>query len=568
MIKSVTKIVKQRKPLFQQLEFSSPIPQLLKRIYLNRGISNESEIHTELSGLLSFHSLLNIEKASKLLADGIQNQQKFMVIGDFDTDGATSTALAVKALKTLGAIHVEYLIPNRFEYGYGLTPEIVNKAAQHHPNIIITVDNGISSHEGVLRAKYHGIKTLITDHHLSPEILPDADVIINPNQPLDTFHSKHIAGVGVIFYVMLALRDYLKAKHINMAQFLDLVALGTVADVVSLDKNNRILVYHGINRIRSGACSPGILALLQTNRRKIADISPSDLGYTVAPRLNAAGRLEDMSLGVACLLSEDKTTAENYALELEQLNSQRREIESEMTYQAEKVLPQVSLENISTGLCLYHTDFHQGVIGILAGRLKDRFHRPVVVFAKVNETELKGSARSIPGCHLRDILALIDTKNPGLINKFGGHAMAAGLSIDEKSFQLFSTIFNQTLENAIQPEILNNIILTDGELQADELSIDSALLLQNQLIWGQGFPEPLFQGNFVVLDQKLINQKHLKLRLRYGESNSTIDAIAFNHPEHISAQSNKTHINIVYRLSINDYMGLKTLQLIIEHFAH
>jgi single-stranded-DNA-specific exonuclease len=335
--------------------------------------------------------------------------------------------------------------------------------------------------------------------------------------------------------------------------------------VVFLDKNNRILVHHGINRIRHEQCSPGILALLHSSRRKTAEVNSSDLGYIVAPRLNAAGRLEDMSLGVACLLSEDKNDAEKFALELEQLNAQRREIESEMTYQAEKILPQLSLENPTIGLCVYHQDFHQGVIGILAGRLKDRYHRPVIVFSKVNETELKGSARSIQGCHLRDILALIDTKKPGLINKFGGHAMAAGLSIDENNFSLFSDIFIKTLNENIQPEILHNILLTDGELFQHELTIDSAVLLQNQLIWGQGFPEPLFQGNFIILDQKLINQKHLKLKLKSGERSQPIDAIFFNYPEHISVQHPKKLVNFVYRLSINEYLGLKSLQLIIEY---
>lgn len=573
MNNSVTKFIQQRKPISSEAVFSDTIPPLLQRLYRNRGITHEQEIATDLSALLPFHSLRHIQKAAKLLAKGVQEQQKFLIIGDFDTDGATSTALAVKSLKAFGAKEVHYLIPNRFEYGYGLTPEIVDVAAQFKPDILITVDNGISSHDGVLQAKKYGMKVLITDHHLPAETLPAADVIINPNQPEDEFPSKNLAGVGVIFYVMLALRDYLNAKSINMAQFLDLVALGTVADVVPLDKNNRILVHHGLHRIRQERCSYGIIALLQSARRKLKSLTASDLGYAIAPRLNAAGRLEDMSLGVACLLSDSLSEAQPFAAELEQLNAQRKEIESDMTQQAEKILAPLEIHDpLSSSLCLYHPEFHQGVIGILAGRLKDRYHKPAVIFAKVNDTELKGSARSIPGLHLRDLLALIHTRHPDLILKFGGHAMAAGLSIDEKNFDQFSSLFNQTVLEILQPEYLQNILLTDGELTFEELSLSSAELLETQSVWGQGFPEPLFYGQFQIIHQTLLQNKHLKLKLKPVLSQSRtpstslpiLDAICFNYPHQMSS----SRIHMAYKLSVNEYLGSKKLQLIIEHLEY
>lgn len=543
-------------------EFSSE-PDLFKRIDANRGIENPEDLHTELSQLLNFESLLNIQKAAQIIGEGVLAQQKFLILGDFDTDGATSTALAVSALKALGAKYVDYLIPNRFEYGYGLSPEIVDLAATRKPDILITVDNGISSHEGVKRANEYGIKVVVTDHHLAGETLPEADVIINPNQPNDNFKSKNIAGVGVIFYVMLATRKYLNSS-VNMSQFLDLVALGTVADVVVLDKNNRILVSQGIRRMRAGLSRPGIYALLKTGKRDKNRVRTSDLGFAVAPRLNAAGRLEDMSLGVACLLSDNDIEAYRLAVELDSLNINRREIESDMVLQAECILKDFNLSNIPESICLYHPDFHQGVIGILAGRLKEKYHRPTFVFSKVNEFELKASARSIPGLHLRDILALMDSRHPKLISKFGGHAMAAGLTLPMSHFEKFSDILNNTIIEKADKNNFENILLTDGELSPAQFSLETAQLLRDYAPWGQGFPEPLFEGEFEILNQQLIQDKHLKLFLMPHSYSNPIEAILFNYGKIVPAEKTKK-IKIAYRLDINHYNDQQKLQLMVEY---
>lgn len=554
-------------------QLSSELPALLKKIYIHRGITHENQINYALSALLKFHDLLNIHTAVALLAQGIQAQKKILIIGDFDSDGATSTALAVKALQAFGAKQVNYLIPNRFEYGYGLTPEIVDTAQERFkPDILITVDNGISSHAGVLRAHTYGMQVLITDHHLPGKNLPVAEVIVNPNQPNDQFASKNLAGVGVIFYVMLALRDYLKNSlrqniTVNMAQFLDLVALGTVADVVLLDQNNRILVYQGLLRIRHQLACPGIQALLLKSQRESSQLTTSDLAFALAPRLNAAGRLDDMSLGVECLLSHDRQTANQLATQLDQLNKDRRLIETDMLSQAEKLLENIRLdthtENIPAGICLYHADFHQGVIGILAGRLKERYHRPVIVFSKISSTELKGSARSITGVHLRDLLALIHTKNPAIISQFGGHAMAAGLTIPLKNLAVFSALFTEYLEKILTPEISKNILFTDGELTPAEFSTATIKLFE-ALPWGQGFPAPLFEGKFQVLKQMLLQDKHLKLCLQLHDHAGCIyTGIMFNYGKLIPDNTNIIHI--AYRLDLNDYQGMQNIQLIIEH---
>jgi len=544
----------------KQRDFSHE-QDLLKRIYANRGIEDADELNTDLSQLLNFDQLLNVEKAGEIIGQGIQEQKKFLILGDFDTDGATSTAVAVSALKVLGAQHVDYLIPNRFEYGYGLTPEIVDLAATKNPDILITVDNGISSHDGVKKAKEYGMCVVVTDHHLAGETLPDADVIVNPNQPDDNFVSKNIAGVGVIFYVMLATRKYLN-NTASMAQFLDLVALGTVADVVMLDKNNRILVSHGIKRIRAGLSRPGIYALLKVAKRDAQRTRTSDLGFSVAPRLNAAGRLEDMSLGVACLLSQDDISAYRMAIELDSLNQNRREIESDMLMQAEKILEHIKFESIPESICVYHADFHQGVIGILAGRIKDRYHRPTFVFSKVNDTQLKASARSIAGLHLRDILALIDSRHPTLITKFGGHAMAAGLTIPLENFSKFSDILHQTVMEKADKNYFENVLLTDGELTESQLNIENAMLLRDCAPWGQGFSEPLFEGEFEIASQQLIQNKHLKLFLSQNKNNIPIEAMLFNYGSMLKAEKIKT----VYRLDINHFNQQQKLQLIIEYW--
>lgn len=548
------------KRTLKQREFSHE-PDLLKRIYANRGVEEPNALSTELVQLLNFDSLRNIEKASEIIGKGIQTQKKFLILGDFDTDGATSTAVAVGALKALGAQNVDYLIPNRFEYGYGLTPEIVELAAQKKPDILITVDNGISSHEGVKKAKEYGMTVVVTDHHLAGETLPDADAIVNPNQPDDNFASKNIAGVGVIFYVMLATRKYLK-NTVSMSQFLDLVALGTVADVVVLDKNNRILVSQGIKRIRAGLSRPGIYALLKVAKRDAPRLRTADLGFAVAPRLNAAGRLEDMSLGVACLLSQDDISAYRMAIELDSLNQSRREIESDMLVQAEKIVQQFTLDNVPESICLYHPDFHQGVIGILAGRIKDRYHRPTFVFSKIDDVTLKASARSIPGLHLRDILALMDSRYPNVITKFGGHAMAAGLTLPLANYERFTEILNKVVVEKAEEHYFDNILLTDGALTETQLTLENAALLRDCAPWGQGFSEPLFEGEFNIARQQLIQEKHLKLFLTQDKNHLPIEAMLFNYGSLLQADKIKT----AYRLDINYFNQQQKLQLIIEHW--
>jgi len=482
-------------------------PHVLQRIYAARGVIKKAELDNQLNQLLPFTGLLNIEKACHRLSQALEHSERIIIIGDFDADGATSTALAVSALKVMGAKQVHFLVPNRFAFGYGLTPGIVAVAKHHAPQLIITVDNGISSFEGVKAANEAGIDVLITDHHLAGEVLPEATVIINPNQPGDTFASKSIAGVGVIFYVMLALRHHLRQQgwfetqnipEPNMAQFLDLVALGTVADVVMLDQNNRILVEQGLRRIRAGACRPGIQALIEIAKRDRVYLRETDLGFAVAPRLNAAGRLDDMSLGIDCLLAETDAAARTLARELDELNLERRKIESEMQTQALQALDKLTAlshaEQLPSVLCLLDKSWHQGVIGILAGRLKERYHRPVIAFAKVSEDELKGSARSIQTINIRDVLASIDVKHPGLITKFGGHAMAAGLSLPPKHFELFREILTNTITTELQGMIPEGVILSDGSLAPKDLQLSFAKMIQQGGPWGQQFPEPLFDS--------------------------------------------------------------------------
>lgn len=550
------------------------IHPILNRIYANRNIQSQKELERGLDHLLPFHDLLGIQSAVSCLASALENQQKILIVGDFDSDGATSTALAIRALKSLGAKDVRYLVPNRFEFGYGLSPELVEVAKEFSPDLIVTVDNGIANHAGVSAAKEAGIKVLITDHHLPSETLPSADAIVNPNQLNDPFASKCIAGVGVIFYVMLALRRYLcdqdwfAKKNIpepNMSQFLDLVALGTVADVVSLDHNNRIMVYQGLRRIRSNQCIPGITALLQIASRNQSQVTSTDLGFAVAPRLNAAGRLDDMSLGIECLLSDDLNQAREMAIVLDQLNDERRAIEQEMQTQALAVLNSISFKktDLPRGICLYDENWHQGVIGILAGRVKDRFHRPVIVFAPANDIELKGSARSIYGLHIRDALSELTIKYPSLIKKFGGHSMAAGLTINRADFKKFSEAFNDIVCNKLDEESLNQVLLSDGELSKEELDLEMAEILREAGPWGQLFPEPLFDGVFTLLDQRLVGGKHLKMNL--SKDDKVIDAIAFNVDLNRWPNYRCRAVNIAYRLDVNEFRGSKKLQLVVEY---
>lgn len=550
------------------------MPQFLQRIYVARGIQSIQELEKGLEQLLPYHSLKNISAAVACLVNSLIQQEQILVIGDFDADGATSTALAVSCLKMMGA-KVSFLVPNRFEFGYGLTPEIVAVAAQANPDLLLTVDNGISSHEGVAAAVEKNIKVIITDHHLPGEFLPKADAIVNPNLPGDTFPSKNLAGVGVIFYVLMALRaklrelDWFKQQSLpepNMAAFLDLVALGTVADVVPLDRNNRILVHQGLTRICTGKVRPGIRALIEVAGKQIEQMTAADLGFIVAPRLNAAGRLVDMSQGVECLLATDDQKARTSAISLDSLNRERRKIEEDMREQAVAILDELQLTtNLPLGLCLFNEDWHQGISGILASRIKELFHRPVIIFARANETELKGSGRSIPGLHLKDALEKVAATNPGLIQKFGGHAMAAGLSLSRENLDRFSQAFNEVVVGSLSPDVFEGIIHSDGELCPTVMSLDTAEILQKAGPWGQEFPEPIFDGKFKILNKRILKEKHLKLVLSSLESYVPIDAIAFNVVDKCPDLKEEDTVHIAYRLTINEYRGNRSIQLMIEH---
>lgn len=559
-------------------DFLSDLPPILARVYSTRNIQSASELDNSLKGLLPYQSIKGMDEAVNLLVEILQSNSAIMIVGDFDADGATSTAVAVRALRLLGHNNVRYLVPNRFEFGYGLTPEIVDVAQQHKPDLIITVDNGIASIDGVARAKQYGIKVLVTDHHLPADELPDADAIVNPNQLGDEFECKATAGVGVIFYTMMALRAALRDKNWftdsrpepNLAELLDLVALGTVADVVPLEHNNRIFVAQGIARIRAGKVSAGLKALIKVAGRNVQSLKASDMGFSIAPRINAAGRLEDMSIGIECLLCDDEVKALALATELDSLNHVRREIENDMKQQAFQILDgmlnndvQVD-ENIPAALCLFQNEWHEGVIGILASRIKEHFHRPVIAFATAKEGLVKGSARSIPGLHLRDVLDEVSKKHAHLIEKFGGHAMAAGLTIQQSNLKEFEIAFVKQVEEHLTEEKLQNILLTDGCLNKNEINLNMAELIQNAGPWGQNFPEPVFDGRFDIVNKRIVGEKHLKMVLRYPDSNHTIDAIAFNvTDEHWPVESSS--VNAVYRLDINEYMGNRTAQLLVEN---
>jgi single-stranded-DNA-specific exonuclease len=550
------------------------LPPLLRRIYRNRGVTTAEELDLALAGLLGTERLGGLAAAIDLLVEALERQQRILIVGDFDADGATSTALAIRALRAMGAGDLQFLVPNRFDFGYGLTPALVEVAAGYDPWLVITVDNGISSLDGVAAAREKGMRVLVTDHHLPPEQLPRADAIVNPNLQGDQFPSKHLAGVGVIFYVMAALRarlretDWFGRRHIdepNLAEYLDLVALGTVADVVPLDRNNRILVQNGLQRIRSGRCCAGVRALLEAARRNLPVVTAMDLGFFAGPRLNAAGRLEDMSLGIACLLTDDEREARELAAELDALNRQRREIESDMKQQALGMLDslQLSQESIPAGICLYEPEWHQGVVGIVASRVREEYHRPVIVFAAEDETMLKGSGRSIPGVHIRDLLEHVSTQNPGMIRKFGGHAMAAGLSLPLAQLDAFRKEFDRFVRMQVDEEQLRGQILTDGGLSEAELSLRHALLLREAGPWGQAFPEPLFDDHFLVVSQRVVGDNHLKLVVSPERNpGMRLDAIAFNQADRHNLGKGQI-IHAAYRLDINDYMGTQRLQLIV-----
>ena len=550
---------------------------VLNQLMLSRGATNNSDYTLPLAGLYNPELLLNIQIAVPLMLDALKLQSKILIVGDFDADGATSTALLKLCLQEFGYKFVDYLVPNRFEFGYGLTPEIVEVAKLKQPALIITVDNGIASVEGVARAKELGIKVLVTDHHLPAANLPAADCILNPNQNGCSFPSKALAGVGVVFYLMLALRSALREKgwfssdersEPNMMQFLDLVALGTVADVVPLDKNNRCLVKHGINLIKTGRCRVGIAALLDIAGKNKRNLNAGDLGFILGPRLNAAGRLDDMSVGIECLLAESPTKAYLLAQQLDDLNKDRRTIEQTMQVDALKLLADINIKGGGRkGICLFNEEWHQGVVGILASRLKDKFHLPALVFAPSTEhqDEIKGSARSIPGLHIRDLLDLVATNNPGLLSKFGGHAMAAGLSLRLQDFPAFEIALAKELDGLVDAAMLEQVIYSDGSLNADHLNLDFAELLEDAGPWGQHFPEPIFSGTFKVIEVRVLSEKHLKLLLKSAEPELIIDAIAFNVKSEL-LEKKLSQIEVLYRLQVNEFRGQRSAQLLIEHF--
>lgn len=556
-------------------ELDPALHPILRRLYLSRGVRSSDELQRTAAALLPFQQLKGITAAAELLVTALQQQQRIVIVGDFDADGATSTAVLMSGLKAFGYKYLEYMVPNRFEYGYGLTPELAEIVVAQGAELIITVDNGISAIEGVALAKKAGVKVLVTDHHLPGTELPAADAIVNPNQPGCTFPSKALAGVGVAFYLLLALRATLREQGYfqqhnlaepNVAELLDLVALGTVADVVPLDANNRILVHQGLMRIRAGKCRPGIQALIDVANRDAAKLTASDFGFALGPRLNAAGRLDDMALGISCLLAPNLGLARQYAAELDALNAERRSIEQSMQVEAQAFLSQLSFDGSSLPecLCLYRADWHQGVIGILAGRIKEQFHRPTIAFAQGDNGELKGSARSIPGLHMRDLLEEIASQYPGLIKKFGGHAMAAGLTIAEEKLDTFKVALNFTAKKHLTAEQLQAIILSDGELDHNCFELDFAQLLQNAGPWGQAFPEPVFDGEFKLLNQKMLADRHLKLMLQ-GPGGKLVDAIWFNADNKAWPNVNIQRVRIAYQLDINEYREQQNLQLIVRH---
>ena len=558
--------------------WSAGLHPILAQIYAHRGVHSAAELERSVQQLLPWQDLSGIDEAVDLLYQALAQRQRILIVGDFDADGATSCAVAVRALRLLGSASVDFLVPNRFEYGYGLTPEIVAVAiARYRPQLLVTVDNGIASHSGVAAARAAGIRVLITDHHLPAETLPDADAIVNPNRAGDGFASKHLAGVGVIFYVMLALRARLRQQGWfdsqaipvpKLSGLLDLVALGTVADVVKLDHNNRILVAQGLARIRRGLACAGINALIAVSRRQAERLVAADLGFALGPRLNAAGRIDDMALGIQCLLTDDPGQALTLAMELERLNRERRDIEAAMQTQAldsvDELTASLGDDELPFGLCLYDPAWHQGVIGILASRIKERLHRPVVAFAPAGNGDIKGSARSVPGLHIRDVLDAVANAHPGLLNRFGGHAMAAGLTLAEDRLEDFSTAFDTEVRRHLSTSDLRGVVYSDGPLTVQQMSLELAEELRMAGPWGQGFPEPVFDGAFSVSQSAIVGDRHLKLKLIPVASTACapIDAIAFNTlPEDLPGHQ----IQCAYRLDVNEYRGQRTVQLIVEH---
>ncbi|EDX6251873.1 single-stranded-DNA-specific exonuclease RecJ [Salmonella enterica subsp. diarizonae] len=551
------------------------LPPLLRRLYASRGVRSARELERSVKGMLPWQQLSGMDNAVEILYNAFREGIRIIVVGDFDADGATSTALSVLGMRALGCDNISYLVPNRFEDGYGLSPEVVDQAKARGAQLIVTVDNGISSHAGVAHAKTLGIPVIVTDHHLPGDTLPDAEAIINPNLRDCEFPSKSLAGVGVAFYLMLALRTFLRDKGWfdergivppNLAELLDLVALGTVADVVPLDANNRILTWQGLSRIRAGKCRPGIKALLEISNRDPQQLAASDLGFALGPRLNAAGRLDDMSVGVALLLCDNLGEARVLASELDALNQTRKEIEQGMLAEALILCEKLerSSETLPGGLAMYHPEWHQGVVGILASRIKERFHRPVIAFAPAGDGTLKGSGRSIQGLHMRDALERLDTLYPDLMIKFGGHAMAAGLSLEEHKFEQFQQRFGELVTEWLDPALLQGEVISDGPLSAAEMSMEVAQLLRDAGPWGQMFPEPLFDGRFRLLQQRLVGERHLKVMVEPVGGGPLLDGIAFNIDTTCWPDNGVREVELAYKLDINEFRGNRSLQIIID----
>lgn len=565
-----------RREVDNSAQLPADLPPLLQRLYASRGVRSAVDLERSVKGMLPWQQLSGVEKAVEILYNAFREGLRIVVVGDFDADGATSTALSVLSLRQLGCSNVTYLVPNRFEDGYGLSPEVVDQAHARGAQLIMTVDNGISSHSGVDRAHALGIPVVVTDHHLPGDTLPAAEAIINPNLRDCEFPSKSLAGVGVAFYLMLALRTHLRDQGWfesqgiaapNLAELLDLVALGTVADVVPLDANNRILTWQGLSRIRAGKCRPGIKALLEVSNRDAQKLAASDLGFALGPRLNAAGRLDDMSVGVALLLSDNIGEARQLANELDALNQTRKEIEQGMQAEALTLCEKLerSSETLPGGLAMYHPEWHQGVVGILASRIKERFHRPVIAFAPAGDGTLKGSGRSIQGLHMRDALERLDTLYPKMMIKFGGHAMAAGLSLEEAQFDLFQQRFGELVTEWLDPALLQGEVVSDGPLAAAEMTMEIAQMLRDAGPWGQMFPEPLFDGRFRLLQQRLVGERHLKVMVEPVGGGPLLDGIAFNVDTACWPDNGVREVELAYKLDINEFRGNRSLQLIIDN---
>ena len=560
------------RPLPETLPFLGEMPTLLTRLYAARGVQSQAELDKSLARLIPYQQLKGIDAAVDLLVVALEQRQRILIVGDFDADGATASTVGMLGLRLLGAAHVDYLVPNRFEYGYGLTPEIVEVALTRSPQLLITVDNGISSVEGVAAAKKAGLSVLVTDHHLPGNELPAAEAIVYPNQPGCEFPSKALAGVGVIFYVLIALRArlnslgwYQTVKAPNIAELLDLVALGSVADVVPLDANNRILVHQGLERIRAGRARPGLKAILEVAKRDHSKITSTDLGFILGPRLNAAGRLDDMSLGIECLLTDDPNAARDMAAQLDEMNQDRKSIEQGMQREALAQLKELTLDSMPFGLCLFDPEWHQGVIGILASRLKERYFRPTFAFADAGDGMLKGSGRSVPGFHIRDALSVVAAQHPELISKYGGHAMAAGLTLPEANFPLFAQAFDEEVRRQLREEDLTGRLLSDGSLAIEEFHLELARALRHAGPWGQHFPEPLFHGVFQLVEQRIVGERHLKVVLKTECGSVKLDGIAFGVDREVWPNPTIRWVELAYKLDLNEFRGNETVQLMIAH---